>query len=344
VKLVTIKRNGWTLSSGITGQFVRNMQILYKINKLGTSWPIILAFIVCTSLVACASVPMADPRQDTELKKFTIDPDEAGLYIYRDEFMAAAYRMSVQVDGVPLGQTAVRTYLYTQIAPGKHIITSSLLTDTDTLDVEINAGSICYVRQEIRVGFISSSAKLHLMNEAEGEKGVLSCKLAERTPIVQAIEVRVEADAPALTGPLKCQASNSFGTWPFDAPGTVTVRSSTTSLLITCKAPVGTANDIVTSAPSAHESSKANPAEVMTRGGAIVGSAVGIVLGIAATPVMGPEFGVALGVGAAMKGVELGELGSLGFAAVVAASSGNQMVYPNTIVLHVKRLSPPIDD
>jgi hypothetical protein len=179
VKLVTIKRNGWSLSSGITVQFERNMQIIDKINKLATSWPIILAFIVCASLVACASVPMADPQQDAELKKFTIDPDEAGLYIYRDEFMATAYRMSVQLDGVPLGQTAVGTYLYTPIAPGKHTITSSL-TDTDTLDVEINAGSICYVRQGIRTGLISSGIKLHLMSEAEGQKGVLLCKLAER--------------------------------------------------------------------------------------------------------------------------------------------------------------------
>jgi hypothetical protein len=60
---------------------------------------------IILSLIGCASVPMGDPQKDTSAKQFTVNPDKAGVYIYRNETFGGAIRMDVAVDNKPLGQT-----------------------------------------------------------------------------------------------------------------------------------------------------------------------------------------------------------------------------------------------
>lgn len=129
------------------------------------------------SLVGCASVPMGDSKQDAALKTFAGKPDVAGLYIYRNESIGAAVRMDVEVDGKPLGQTAAKTYFYTEVVPGKHTVTSKSEND-DTLHMETTAGKLYYIWQEVKMGVLYARTKLHLVGEDEGKKGVLESQLA----------------------------------------------------------------------------------------------------------------------------------------------------------------------
>lgn len=289
----------------------------------------IAMLVIGASLVGCASVPMGDPQEDATLKTFAIAPDKAGIFIYRNENLGAAFKMDVQLDGAPLGQTAAMTYLYKAVAPGKHTITSSA-QNTDTLEVEIKAGSLAYVWQEVKFGNHYARTELHLVSEAEGKKGVLETELAESKSSVQAIEVRVEADDPAWGGPLECQASNSFGSWQFAAPGIVTVQSSTSPLHITCKAPAGAAEPSAT-APSAREASRESARKGATTG-AKVGAGAGAALGVAAVPIMGPAFAVLLAMGSAFRGAEIGGM-------VGAVTAGDAVRYPSPIVVQIKRAS-----
>jgi len=289
----------------------------------------IAAFIFCATLPGCASVPMGDPEQDAALKTYAVAPDQAGLFIYRDGIFGSAVKLDVQVDGTPLGQTAVMTYLYTPVTPGTHVVSSSA-ANTDSLEVDIEAGNVAYVRQGLEMG---PRVKLYLMSEDEGRQGVQACKLARSTPAQQAIEVRVVADDPAWSGPLECQASNTFGTWPFLAPGTVTVLPAANPLLITCRIPASSAMDPSTTAPSTQESLL----EKQRKGaatGAGAGAVAGAVLGAAAAPVMGPAVGIFLAVGSTFQGAELGGL-------VGAVTAGEWIVYPGPITLHIRNLSPP---
>lgn len=129
------------------------------------------------ALVGCASVPMGDPTYDAELKQFSGKHDMAGVYIYRNEMFGAAIRMDVEVDGKPLGQTAAKTYLYTEVPPGKHTVVSKA-ENTDTLELNAVAGKLYYVWQEVKMGLLSARTKLHLMNEEDGQNGVLETSLA----------------------------------------------------------------------------------------------------------------------------------------------------------------------
>ena len=139
---------------------------------------IILLSVILSSLVGCVSVPMGDAKQDTALKTFKAPADKAGMYIYRNESMGGAVKMDVAIDGKPIGQTAAKTYLYKELSPGKHTVTSSA-ENTDSVEIDAKPGTLSYVWQEVKMGVLYARTQLHLVSEAEGKKGVLESSLAE---------------------------------------------------------------------------------------------------------------------------------------------------------------------
>lgn len=139
---------------------------------------ILFAAVIASSLVGCASVPMGDSKQDAALKTFSAPANKAGVYIYRNESMGGAVKMDVELDGKAIGQTAANTYLYKEVTPGKHTI-SSKAENTDSVEIDAKPGTLSYIWQEVKMGVLYARTKLHLVSEAEGKKGVLETKLAE---------------------------------------------------------------------------------------------------------------------------------------------------------------------
>ena len=133
--------------------------------------------VISLAISGCASVPMGDPKQDAALKTFKVAPDKAGIYIYRNESMGAAVKMDVAVDGQPIGQTAANTYLFKEVTPGKHTVSSSA-ENTDTLEVDVKQGTLAYLWHEVKRGVLYARTKLHLVSEVEGKKGVQETSLA----------------------------------------------------------------------------------------------------------------------------------------------------------------------
>ncbi len=137
----------------------------------------LLAVALVVGIAGCASVPMGDPARDQALKAFESKPDLAGIYVYRNEIIGGAVRMDVSVDGQALGQTASKTYLYTEVPPGKHTVTSKA-ENTHSIEIDTVAGKLYYIWQEVKMGILYARTKLHLMSEEEGRKGVMETKLA----------------------------------------------------------------------------------------------------------------------------------------------------------------------
>jgi len=139
----------------------------------------LLIALFATMLGACASVPMGDESRDEQLKTFPkVAQDKAGLYIYRNESMGGGVKMEVDVDGKQIGTTARKTYLYKELAPGKHTVTSHA-ENTDTLEVDLRPGTLSYIWQEVKMGILFARTKLHLVSEEQGKAGVLESTLAE---------------------------------------------------------------------------------------------------------------------------------------------------------------------
>lgn len=139
---------------------------------------LVCGIFLAVGLVGCASVPMGDSQKDQQLKAFSTKPDTAGIYIYRNESMGAAVKMDVTVDGNYVGKTAARTYLYKEVPPGKHVISSSA-ENTDSIEITTAPGKLYYIWQEVKMGLLYARTKLHLVSEEEGRKGVRESALAE---------------------------------------------------------------------------------------------------------------------------------------------------------------------
>lgn len=128
------------------------------------------------ALHGCASVPMGDPVTDSEMKRFGTLPDMSRIYVYRNETMGAAIKMTVMVDGRVIGATAAHTYLVADVPAGDHTIGSDAENLT-MLKVNTQAGKNVYVWQEVKMGFGYARSQLHLVPETEGKEGVLETKL-----------------------------------------------------------------------------------------------------------------------------------------------------------------------
>ena len=126
--------------------------------------------VVALALAGCASLPRGDPQTDAALKQFAAKPDVASLYVYCDEYMGLAIS-NVAIDGEPLGQLGTYTYLHAALPPGHHSVTSTV-NNVDSVELDVAAGSVHYVRHEKKWGWPLPAAKLHVVPEEEGRKGV----------------------------------------------------------------------------------------------------------------------------------------------------------------------------
>jgi hypothetical protein len=120
---------------------------------------------------------MGDPHKDAALKEFKAPQEKAGVYVYRNEMMGGAIRMDVLIDGIQIGSTAPNTYLYKEVEPGKHTITSKA-ENSDSVEIDAKPGMIAFVWQEVKMGILYARTKLHLVGDIEGKKGVQETKLA----------------------------------------------------------------------------------------------------------------------------------------------------------------------
>ena len=139
---------------------------------------LLLTAVVAATLCGCASVPIGDAKQDAALKSFSVPENGAGVYIYRNESMGAAVKMDVELDGKFIGRTSANTYLYKEVRPGKHTISSNA-ENTDFIAIDVRPGTLTYVWQEVKMGILFARTKLNLVGEIEGKKGVLETRLAE---------------------------------------------------------------------------------------------------------------------------------------------------------------------
>lgn len=149
----------------------------------------IISIVGATLLTGCASVKTASVSEDAKAKTFTTNPNQAKLYIYRNEFMGQAIRMTVELNGKEIGKTGSKTYFAVDVPPGKHTIVSRAENDT-SLDLITEAGKNYFVWQEVKMGILSARSKLQLVDQEQGQAGVRESKLLE-----------INSEAPKSTSP-----------------------------------------------------------------------------------------------------------------------------------------------
>ena len=140
---------------------------------------IALSLVLSAALLSgCASVPMASLDADASAKTFQTDPGMANVYVYRNETLGSAIKMPILIDGMSVGDTASKTYVFKKVSPGSHIITSKAETDA-TVTIDMKGGYNYFVWQEVKMGAFTARSQLHVVDDATGRAGVTECKLVQ---------------------------------------------------------------------------------------------------------------------------------------------------------------------
>ncbi|MGE8152216.1 DUF2846 domain-containing protein [Pseudomonas vancouverensis] len=137
------------------------------------------ALLTFTALTAgCASVKMADDSLDAQAKTFHTAPDQAHIYVYRNESMGAGVKMPVALNGKPVGETVAKSYLMLAVPAGQQTLVSSAENDSE-LKLNTEAGKNYFVWQEVKMGFIKARNSLQVVDEQTGRDGVTESKLIQ---------------------------------------------------------------------------------------------------------------------------------------------------------------------
>lgn len=120
-----------------------------------------MVMIVCgASLAGCASLPggAAD-----------VAPDKSGIVILRTEGLNGAVLMDVQIDGTPISGPTGRSYLYREVAPGRHTVTATAQNKA-RIEVDVKPGQPLYIKQQASSGFNFAVTRLVPLSDQEGQR------------------------------------------------------------------------------------------------------------------------------------------------------------------------------
>jgi len=144
-------------------------------------WILFSVFAGVISLLGgCASVPMAPATLDHAAKQFAKLPDKGNVFIYRDESMGAAIKMGIYLNEAPVAQTAAKTYINLQLAPGQYKIRSHAENNSEVV-LDVKAGEVYFLWQEVKMGFGSARCKLQVVDAETGMRAVKSCNLVQES-------------------------------------------------------------------------------------------------------------------------------------------------------------------
>lgn len=102
-------------------------------------------------LGACATVPMAGPTADADGKRFDPPPPgQASLYLYRNSIVGSEAVFSLADNQQPIGSLANRTWIRTDVVPGRHVVTCSIPSYAPLTQPPAQAATVDLAPGEIR--------------------------------------------------------------------------------------------------------------------------------------------------------------------------------------------------
>lgn len=141
---------------------------------------VLFTLVATASLNGCVSVPMSSLENDEARKKFPPpSPGTAGLYVYRNTTFGGALKKNLYIDGELVAETGPMTYYYFEVQEGERKLSTESEFSPNDLILDVDEGNTYFVRQSMKVGAFVHGAKLVLVSEEEGTRGVLMCKLAK---------------------------------------------------------------------------------------------------------------------------------------------------------------------
>jgi hypothetical protein len=173
-------------------------------------------FIFLLSLPAipfCQSVTDSVPQKDSVVKNLTAKqmkkekdsitrnlspiPGKAIVYIVRPTIMGFAVPMRLDCDSFQVGWIGAKSFLYTILDSGEHTF-KALSENEFHLKVNLEAGKIYYMEQQVKMGIMYARTKLKLLTDEAGKKELSKCGLSNHNQYPKfPLSKDVESSPPA---------------------------------------------------------------------------------------------------------------------------------------------------
>ncbi len=136
-----------------------------------------LILSIILSLSGCATIQVVDKAsiiEDNNAKQFNTTQGISNIYVYRNELFGGIVAIPIEIDGIIIGKTNLKTYFKIELTPGTHTIKSS----DSVIVLNTKENQNYFIWQEMKMGFLSlGSSKLHKVSAKKGRKGVLESEL-----------------------------------------------------------------------------------------------------------------------------------------------------------------------
>jgi hypothetical protein len=137
--------------------------------------PSMLILILTAALSGCAA-PRASSETDALARLMRPADGKAVIYVFRNEPASAPWGISVSLDGKDMGKTGAETYFRWAVDPGQHIIVSQS-EHASELVVQVEAGRVYYVWQEVRMGILRPRTVLKEVDRSTADIALRTCHL-----------------------------------------------------------------------------------------------------------------------------------------------------------------------
>ncbi len=139
---------------------------------------LLLVSLFMLNLISCANVSKAPEQQNAEAMEFQAPEGKGTVYLYRTgRAVGAAGQLLVKVNGNDAGGTGPGSFFKWDVSPGLYTFLSSTAESSATVQVDVNAGEIYFIRQDARLGLSAGRVTMKQVDSTQGMREVKDCKL-----------------------------------------------------------------------------------------------------------------------------------------------------------------------
>lgn len=160
------------------------------------------ALVLAAGLATACSAPVRNAPAPVEraAKEYKPTAGMTTVYVFRDATqwetgMKDNERISLELDGAPLGVTIAKTFLVTVVPPGPHELVS-VADNRASLRIDGRPGEILYVYQDAKY-VVSKTTKLQLVEASAAHRRMESCNLVPSVPNQPASQPVTPQPAPS---------------------------------------------------------------------------------------------------------------------------------------------------
>ena len=139
---------------------------------------LLIISLIVLNLISCANVSKAPEQQSVEAMEFQAPEGRGTVYLYRTgRAVGAAGQLLVKVNGQDAGGTGPGTFFKWDVKPGIYTFLSSTAESSVTVQLDVKAGEVYFIRQDARIGLSAGRVTMKQVDSAQGMTEVKNCKL-----------------------------------------------------------------------------------------------------------------------------------------------------------------------